>query len=109
MRTAQSKMKKSATLDYYEREADSFAQDTAHADVSEMLGEFTALLPEGASVLDWGCGTGRDSRAMLDMGLAVTSIDASEAMCEKAAELFGVEVTCERFEDLDAVDVFDGI
>ena len=76
------------TLGYYNREADAFAHDTAQADVSELLAEFTTLLRPGATVLDWGCGTGRDSRAMLDMGLTVISTDASFAMRAKVAELF---------------------
>ena len=97
------------TLGYYNREADAFAHDTAQADVSELLAEFTTLLRPGATVLDWGCGTGRDSRAMLDMGLTVISTDASPAMCAKAAELFGVEVACESFDELTAKDEFDGI
>ena len=98
-----------STVGYYDREADAFALDTAQADVSELLGEFTSLLRPGASVLDWGCGTGRDSRAMLDMGFVVTSTDASEVMCRKASELFGVDAVRESFDDLDAEGEFDGI
>ncbi|MGI6220252.1 MAG: class I SAM-dependent methyltransferase [Coriobacteriales bacterium] len=97
------------TVGYYDREVDAFAANTAHADVSDLLSSFTSLLPPGAAVLDWGCGTGRDSRAMLDMGFAVTSIDASASMREKAAELFGVEVTRESFDDLNVESAFDGI
>ena len=102
-------METDGTLGYYNREADAFAHDTAQADVSELLAEFTTLLRPGATVLDWGCGTGRDSRAMLDMGITVISTDASPAMCSKAAELFGVEVACESFDELTAKDEFDGI
>ncbi len=109
MHTIQSEIGTNATVDYYEQHAEAFAQDTAEADVSEILRRFTVLLPSGASVLDWGCGTGRDTRTMLDDGFAVTSTDASKAMCALAKETFGVKPTCERFEDLDAVCEYDGI
>lgn len=98
-----------ATLDYYEHNADAFCKNTASADMSAILREFTAMLPRGASVLDWGCGTGRDSRAMLDMGFSVVSTDASPVMCQVAKELFDIEVVCERFDELNAEGEYDGI
>lgn len=109
MQSAKCDIGRDETIGYYDREADAFALDTAQADVSEVLGEFTALLRPGASVLDWGCGTGRDSRAMLDMGFTVMSTDASEAMCEKARKLFGVDAIHEGFDDLSAEGEYDGI
>lgn len=41
-------------------------------------------LPRGASILDVGCGTGRHSVALAQHGFAVTGIDLSEHMLEKA-------------------------
>ena len=98
-----------ATLGYYESNACAFCDDTAGAAMSATLTEFVSLLPVGASVLDWGCGTGRDSRALLDGGFVVTSTDASPAMCRAAKELFGVDAICEGFEDLDEAACYDGI
>ena len=97
------------TIDYYERRANEFARDTANADVSGILREFTALLPANATVLDWGCGTGRDSKHMSDMGLSVVSTDASPAMCNQARELFGIDARCEGFADLSEESEYDGI
>lgn len=99
----------SETLAYYERRAEEFVRDTSDADVSELLGEFAALLPVGADVLDWGCGSGRDARALAELGFRVTATDASPAMCRAARELSGVEVRCERFDELCEQAAFDGI
>ena len=41
-------------------------------------------LPKGASILDVGCGTGRHSVALAKHGFAVTGIDLSDEMLEKA-------------------------
>ena len=109
MNTLNKDAEKNETVRYYELKADEFARDTAHASVAELLDEFVALLPEGALILDWGCGTGRDSRELLDRGFAVVSIDASDAMCAKAKELFGVDARCESFSDLNFDNAFDGI
>lgn len=43
-------------------------------------------LPEGAAVLDVGCGTGRHSIALALRGFSVTGIDLSEAMLDRARE-----------------------
>ena len=109
MSSAVSNNLQDATIGYYDRHAAAFVEDTARADVSEILDAFVSVIPAEASVLDWGCGTGRDSRALCDRGFAVRSIDASQAMCDAAKELFGIDATCERFGDLDADARFDGI
>ena len=41
-------------------------------------------LPQGASILDMGCGTGRHSVALAQHGFAVTGVDLSEHMLEKS-------------------------
>jgi cyclopropane fatty-acyl-phospholipid synthase-like methyltransferase len=41
-------------------------------------------LPQGASILDMGCGTGRHSVVLAQRGFAVTGVDLSEHMLEKA-------------------------
>jgi cyclopropane fatty-acyl-phospholipid synthase-like methyltransferase len=41
-------------------------------------------LPRGASILDMGCGTGRHSVALAQHGFAVTGVDLSKHMLDKA-------------------------
>lgn len=96
-------------VDYYNKNADAFFEGSVNADMSQPRGEFTALLPKGARVLDAGCGSGRDSRAFLDEGFSVVSFDASEEMCKRAAKYTGQEVANMRFEDVSFDREFDGI
>lgn len=54
-----------ATLDYYEKNAADFANNTADLEFSEMQDMFLEELKDGASILDFGCGSGRDSKYFL--------------------------------------------
>ena len=94
---------------FYDRDPEGYSVKTFTADVSELRDRFTSLLPEGASVLDLGCGSGRDSLAFHDMGYRVTSIDGSEGMCRVARENTGLDVRHLMFGDLDYIDEFDGV
>ena len=94
---------------FYDRDPEGYSVKTFTADVSELRDRFTSLLPEGASVLDLGCGSGRDSLALHDMGYRVTSIDGSEGMCRVARENTGLDVRHLMFGDLDYIDEFDGV
>lgn len=62
-------------------------------------------IPDGARVLDLGCGAGRCAIALAEMGLEVVGVDLSRAMIESAreqADLAGVAV---QFEVMDAMDL----
>ena len=70
---------------------------------------FVRLLPEGAEVLDAGCGSGRDSRVFLEKGYGVVAFDASEALATLASGHSGVSVLRMRFDELRFEDRFDGV
>ena len=43
-------------------------------------------------MLDFGCGSGRDTKYFLGNGLAVTAMDGSEELCKYASAYTGIPV-----------------
>lgn len=70
---------------------------------------FLMLLPKKAYILDFGCGSGRDSKYFLEHGYIVKSIDGSEKMCKLASKYIGQEVECMKFNELNDESKYDGI
>ena len=97
------------TLEFYNQIVNDFASRTVSADMSEEQGRFTACLPDGALILDFGCGPGRDTKAFLDAGYRVEAADGSEEMCRAASAFTGIPVKRMLFEELDAESRYDGI
>ncbi|GGD73959.1 class I SAM-dependent methyltransferase [Paenibacillus nasutitermitis] len=58
--------------------------EQASSEVGRMAGWLE--LPEGARVLDIGCGMGRHALALANLGYRVTGVDLSEALLEEARE-----------------------
>lgn len=73
------------TLDYYDKNAETFAGGTADIEFSAMQDLFLSFLKEGASILDFGCGSGRDTRYFLQKGYKVTALDGSDSYGESPA------------------------
>lgn len=48
-------------IDYYNKYAAKVFEDTVDQNMESITGEFLALLDEGDTILDMGCGSGRDS------------------------------------------------
>ncbi|WP_197038665.1 class I SAM-dependent methyltransferase [Herbidospora cretacea] len=63
-------------------------------------------VPEGASVLELGCGTGRILRPLAELGHPVVGVDESPAML---ARIPGLPTVAARIEGLDLGRVFDAV
>jgi SAM-dependent methyltransferase len=70
---------------------------------------FCEHLRSGASVLDAGCGSGRDALAFLKLGYDVVAFDASPMMVAATRKRAGVPVHQMTFEDMKFDRTFDGI
>ena len=97
------------TISYYDQNADSFVNDTLKADMGQTYKAFLSHIPEGGAILDFGSGSGRDSKFFLDQGYKVEAFDGSIELCNRASQLLGFEVKCMDFMDFDQKDKYDGI
>lgn len=97
------------TLDYYNRNCESFHMNTANIPFTKFQTNFTNYLQPGAYILDCGCGSGRDSKAFLENGYQVDAIDGSTKMCKIASDLIGQDVLCLMFQDINYFEKYDGI
>lgn len=100
---------KSDTINYYNTNAHSFVSATLSVDFTQTQDKFLHLLPPTASILDFGCGSGRDAKYFLDAGMQVDATDGSEELCRLASEYAGIPVRQMLFEELDAKAQYDGI
>ena len=99
----------SKTLEYYNQNANTFAEGTINVEFTDTQDKFLRLLPEGARILDFGCGSGRDTKYFLSKGFLVDATDGSAELCRIASELTGISVRQMLFTELDAEAVYDGI
>ena len=97
------------TIVYYEQNADSFIDGTLGADMDDLRQGFLELLPEGSYILDFGCGSGRDTKAFLDSGYRVDAVDGSEELCRRASDYTGIPVKHMLFQELSDREQYDGI
>ena len=97
-----------ATLAYYEQHAPFYTASTAEFHHIH-LDPFLARLPDGAHVLELGCGSGCDARRILDAGFTLDATDGAAAMVRKAKERFDVDARQMRFDELDAVSTYDAV
>ena len=58
----------------------------------DFYADFLALLPPGSSVLDFGCGSGRDLKFFLSRGFDADGVDGSEELCSLAGQYVGKTV-----------------
>ena len=97
------------TLQYYQQNANAFVEGTVSADMYDARKRFLRMLPSHAYILDFGCGSGRDAKAFLEQGYRVDAIDGSAELCRRASDLIGQPVKQMLFEDLSAVEQYDGV
>ena len=102
-------MQESKTLNYYDEKTQEFIASTVNVDFKETQDKFLKLLAPKAHILDFGCGSGRDTKYFLEQGFQVTAIDGSAELCKFASALTGIEVKQMFFQELSEIETYDGI
>ena len=97
------------TINYYNQNAENFIANTQNADMHPTQERFLRLLDANTSILDFGCGSGRDTKYFLEKGYQVTATDGSSELCRLASEFTGIKVKEMLFQELDAMNQYDGI
>ena len=72
-------------LDYYNNNAEQFFEQTYQVDMHSLYQQFLEHVPQGGSILDLGCGSGRDALAFKELGYQVDATDYSTELVEKAS------------------------
>ncbi len=103
------KESESRTLAYYNTNHEKFTGDTVDIEFSDIQDTFLQYLKPGAYILDYGCGSGRDSRYFLQKGYRVDAMDGSMEMVRIAEKTAGIPVKCMLFQELEAQNEYDGI
>ena len=99
----------SQTLSFYNSNAEQYVAETVDLDISKNRNLFLTHIPKAGHILDLGCGSGRDSRFFLDNGYSVTAIDGSIEIAKCASDFIGKTVEVKTFQELDYLNIFDGI
>ena len=97
------------TIAYYNNNADAFCERTVNSNMEEQYRFFLKYVSAGARILDFGCGSGRDTKYFRDSGFNVTAVDGSEQMCKKAESYAGINVRQMDFLDLNDREIYAGI
>jgi SAM-dependent methyltransferase len=97
--------------DYYRDRAKEFFDDTVHLDLSEIHNRWLPFLPKCATILDVGCGSGRDALAFSKRGHRVIAFDASPELVALAKAHTGMNIYVSTIEEWFANSSlkFDGV
>ena len=102
-------LKNNITIDYYNKNAKQFVENTVNVEFYHMQNRFLDKLQVGMYILDLGCGSGRDTKYFLEQGYYVDAVDGSEELCKIANELTGIKVKQMYFHELSEREKYDGI
>lgn len=97
------------TINYYDINAKEFVEGTLNVDFKVTQDKFINKLPAKGYILDFGCGSGRDTKYFLAKDFNVDAIDGSIELCKIASEYTNIKVRHMYFNELSIVNKYDGI
>lgn len=97
------------TINYYDTNAKKFVEGTLNVDFKATQDKFINKLPAKGYILDFGCGSGRDTKYFLAKDFNVDAIDGSIELCKIASEYTNIKVRHMYFNELSIVNKYDGI
>lgn len=101
--------KDEATIEYYNKNLNSYVERTFNVKMDEIRRRFLRHLPKNAKILDAGCGPGRDALAFHLQGYNVLGFDAAHQMVKYVNEELKIPAVQGYFQDMQFSNEFDGI
>src|SRR5262249_58311585 len=94
------------TLDYYNRHAEDLWEGTRNHDVSQNIIAMLQYIESERpfTILDFGCGPGRDLKAFAKLGHLATGLEGATHLAAMARAYSGCEVWQQDFLKLDLPD-----
>ena len=77
--------------------------------MTEAWNRFTSKLAPSSLILDFGCGSGRDTKYFLEHDFKVEAMDGSEELCKAASKFTGIAVKHQLFQDWKSDSKYNGI
>ncbi|MCG9626174.1 class I SAM-dependent methyltransferase [Vibrio mediterranei] len=97
------------SVSYYDNNAQEFYNGTVNLEMQSLYNEFLPLIPPNGSILDAGCGSGRDTLAFKSQGFKVHAIDASAELAQLAETLIKQPVEVTTFQQFNSSVQFDAV
>ena len=97
------------TIAYFNEHAEKQFREAFEIKDRTMQDLFLSYVKEGGHILDFGCGSGRDTAYFLSKGYTVDAIDGAEELCRLASEYLQQPVRVMEFGELCAENEYDGI
>lgn len=96
------------TIEYYNKNAQEYYNKTVKTDMGSLCDRFLKYVKTGGTIIDIGCGSGRDMKYFIEHGYQAVGIDASYEMC-RLARAFGLEIENISIEEWMPERKYDGI
>ena len=97
------------TLSYYNPNTSSFIESTQSVLMTEAWNRFTSKLATFSLILDFGCGSGRDTKYFLEHNFKVEAMDGSKELCKAASKFTGITVKHQLFQDWKSEPKYNGV
>lgn len=97
------------TLKYYNDHWREYVEETKDTDLSDITNRFGRHLSPGATILDVGAGSGRDSKQFLDAGFNVVALEPSAKLANHLRKIDSLDVINNPVEAVEDVSTYDGI
>ncbi|MDD6272101.1 MAG: methyltransferase domain-containing protein [bacterium] len=98
-----------STLTYYNNNAYEYFDTTKMISLDNLYSIFLNYITTKGKILDFGCGSGRDSKYFKDKGYDVYLLDGSINLANIVETELGLKVKVQDFNDFDEKDKYDGV
>lgn len=98
-----------STLTYYNNNAYEYFNTTKMISLDNLYSIFLNYITTKGKILDFGCGSGRDSKYFKDKGYDVYLLDGSINLANIVETELGLKVKVQDFNDFDEKDKYDGV